>query len=72
MYTVILVEQYMSEARIQDFVKGRAQLLRPEFAESCKLSEPLVAEIQDLLKVFDAEIYILPHSRDSFSLIFAS
>ena len=45
-------------------------------AESCKRSEQFVAGVQGPLKgpgsfwVFNAQICILPHSRDSFSLIF--
>ena len=50
-------------------------------AESCRCSkaelcEQIVAGVQGLLKgpgsfwVFNAQICILPHSRDSFSLIF--
>ena len=44
-------------------------------AESCRRSEHSVAGVQGPLKgpgsfwVFDAEICILTHSRDSFSLI---
>ena len=45
-------------------------------AESCKQSEQFVARVQGPLKgpgsfwLFNVQIWILPHSRDSFSLIF--
>ena len=45
-------------------------------AESCEQSEQSAARVQSPLKgpgsfwIFNAQIYILTHSRDSFSLIF--
>ena len=70
-----------SQVRIQDLVKGRAPASEAEScqcseAELCEWSKQFVAGVQDLLKgpgnfwVFNAQICILQHSRDSFSLIF--
>ena len=67
--------------QIQDLVKGGPQLLRPKVADIAKRSCASEASIlrpgfQGPLKgpgsfwVFDAQICILTHSRDSFSLIF--
>ena len=53
-----------------------AESCRLSKAESHKLSEQFAAGVQGPLKgpgsfwVFNAQICILPHSRDSFSLIF--
>ena len=69
------------QVRIQDLVKGgapasEAESCRHSEAESRERSEHSVAGVQGLLKgpgsfwVFDAQICILTHSRDSFSLIF--
>ena len=69
------------QVRIQDLVKGgapasKAESCRHSEAESCERSEHSAARAQDPLKgpgsfwVFDAQICILTHSRDSFSLIF--
>ena len=66
------------QVRIQDLVKGGAP---PSEAESCRRSKAerskhSAAGVQGPLKgpgsfwVFDAQICILTHSRDSFSLIF--
>ena len=55
---------------------SEAKSCRHSEVESLKRSEQFVAEVQGLLKgpgsfwVFNAQKYILPHSRDSFSLIF--
>ena len=67
--------------RIQDLVKGGPQVLRLKVADVAKRSR--ASEVSNLrpgsrarLKgpgsfwVFNAQICILPHSRDSFSLIF--
>ena len=70
-----------SQVRIQDLVKGGAlgsevKSCRCSEAELCKWSEQFAAGVQGLLKgpgsfwVFNAQICFLPHSRDSFSLIF--
>ena len=71
-----------SQVRIQDLVKGggapasEAESCRHSEAESRKRSEHSAAGVQGPLKgpgsfwVFDAQICILTHSRDSFSLIF--
>ena len=66
--------------RIQDLVKGgpgsETESCRCSEVESCEQSKQFVARVQGLLKgpgsfwVFNAQICILPHSRDSFSLIF--
>ena len=67
--------------RIQYLVKGRgpaseAESCRHSEAESHEQSEQSVAGVQGPLKglgsfwVFNAQICILTHSRDSFSLIF--
>ena len=69
------------QARIQDLVKGggaasEIESCRHSEAELCKLSKLYVAGVQSPLKgpgsfwVFNDQICILPHSRDSFSLIF--
>ena len=69
------------QVRIQDLVKGgapasEAESCRHSEAESRERSEHSAAGVQGLLKgpgsfwVFDAQICILTHSRDSFSLIF--
>ena len=68
------------QVRIQDLVKGgapgsEAESCRHSEAESCERSEQIAAGVQGPLKgpgsfwVFNAQICILPHSRDSFSLI---
>ena len=67
---------------IQDFVKGapapEAESCQGSEAESCKWSKPFAAGVQGSLKgprsfwVFNTQIYILPHLRDSFFLIFDS
>ena len=69
-----------NQVQIQDFVKetpaSEAKSCQCSKAELCKQSEPLSAVVQGLLKdpvsfgVFNAQICILPHSRDSFFLIF--
>ena len=78
-YTCALVRG--AQVRIQDLVKGGAPASE---AESCRHSEVELRErsehsaagVQGPLKgpgsfwVFDAQICILTHSRDSFSLIF--
>ena len=54
---------------------SEAESCQPSEAELHERSEPLPAEVQGLLKdpgsfwVFNAQICILLHSRDSFSLI---
>ena len=69
------------QVRIQDLVKGgapasEAENCRRSKAESCERSEQSVAGVQGPLKgpgsfwVFNAQICILTHSIDSFSLIF--
>ena len=69
------------QVRIQDLVKGgapasEAESCRRSEAESRERSEHSAAGVQGPLKgpgsfwVFDAQICILTHSRDSFSLIF--
>ena len=69
------------QVRIQDLVKGRApgaeaESCRRSEAELREQSEQFAAGVQGPLKgpgsfwVFNAQICILPHSRDSFSLIF--
>ena len=69
------------QVRIQDLVKGggpasEAVHCRHSEAESRERSEQSVARVQGPLKapgsfwVFIAQICILTHSRDSFSLIF--
>ena len=69
------------QVRIQDLVKGgapgaEAESCRRSEAELHERSELLAAGVQGPLKgpgsfwVFNAQICILPHSRDSFSLIF--
>ena len=69
------------QVRIQDLVKGgapasEAESCRHSEAESRERSEHSAAGVQGPLKgpgsfwVFDAQICILTHSRDSFSLIF--
>ena len=71
----------MFQVRIQDLVKGgapasEAESCRHSEVESSERSEHSAAGVQGLLKgpgsfwVFDAQICILTHSRDSFSLIF--
>ena len=68
---------------IQDLVKGgapafAAESCRHSEADSHERSEQYVAGVQGLLKgpgsfwVFNAQICILTHSRDSFSLILTS
>ena len=72
-----------TQVRIQDFVKGgapasEAESCRRSEAESCERSEHSAAGVQGPLKgpgsfwvfFFGAQICILTHSRDSFSLIF--
>ena len=66
--------------RIQDLVGGgpasEAESCRHSEAESCERNEQSAAGVQGPLKgpgsfwVFNAQICILIHSRDSFSLIF--
>ena len=69
------------QVRIQDLVKGgtpasEAESCRCSEAESRERSEHSAAGVQGPLKgpgsfwIFDAQICILTHSRDSFSLIF--
>ena len=69
------------QVRIQDLVKGgapgaEAESCRRSEAELRERSEQFAAGVQGPLKgpgsfwVFNAQICILPHSRDSFSLIF--
>ena len=68
------------QVQIQDLVKGgpasEAKSCWHSRAESCEWSELSMARVQTPLKgpgsfwVFDAQIWILPHSRDSFSVIF--
>ena len=68
------------QVRIQDLVRGapasEAESCRRSEAELCKRSEQSAAGVQGPLKgpgsfwVFNAQIHILTHSRDSFSLIF--
>ena len=76
-YTVLVNIQ----VRIQDLVKGgapasEAESCRHSEAESRERSEHSAAGVQGPLKgpgsfwVFDTQICILTHSRDSFSLIF--
>ena len=76
----ILIDQ---QVRIQDLVKGgapgaEAESCRRSEVESCERSEQFAAGVQGPLKgpgsfwVFNAQICILLHSRDSFSLILAS
>ena len=71
----------VAQVRIQDLVKGggpasEAESCRRSEVESREQSEHSAAGVQGLLKgpgsfwVFDAQICILTHSRDSFSLIF--
>ena len=70
-----------AQVRIQDLVKGGAQLLRPKVADVAKRSR--ASEVSNLrpgsrarlraleaFGFFNAQICILTHSRDSFSLIF--
>ena len=67
-----------NQVRIQDLVKGghQAKSCQHSEAESHEQSEQFVAGVQGPLKGpgsfwdFNAQICILPHSRDSFSLIF--
>ena len=74
-------KQFHMQVRIQDLVKGGApgadaESCRCSEAESCERSEQFAAGVQGPLKgpggfwVSNAQICILPHSRDSFSLIF--
>ena len=55
---------------------SEAESCRHSEAESCEWSEQIAAGVQGPLEgpgsfwVFNAQICILPHSRDSFSLIF--
>ena len=73
-------EPAFSQMRIQDLVKGvpasEAESCRHSKVESRERSEQSVAGVQGPLKgpgsfwVFNAQICILTHSRDSFSLIF--
>ena len=67
--------------RIQDLVKGgppasEAESCQHSKAELCERSEQSAAGVQGPLKgpgsfwVFNTQICILTHSRDSFSLIF--
>ena len=69
------------QVRIQDLVKGgppasEAEICQRSEAESRERSEQSAARVQGTLKgpgsfwVFNAQICILTHSRDSFSLIF--
>ena len=68
------------QARIQDLVKGgpasEIESCQHSDAELCKQSKLYAAGVQSPLKgpgsfwVFNDQICILPHSRDSFSLIF--
>ena len=73
--------QWLFQVRIQDLVKGgapasAAECCRRSEAESRERSEQYAAGVQGPLKgpgsfwVFNAQICILTHSRDSFSLIF--
>ena len=61
--------------RIQDLVKGGGPASAAE-SEAAERSEQYAAGVQGPLKgpgsfwVFNAQICILTHSRDSFSLIF--
>ena len=77
----ITLSNFIYQVRIQDLVKGgapasEAESCRRSEAESCEQSEHSAAGVQGPLKgpgsfwVFDAQISILTHSRDSFSLIF--
>ena len=77
----LMVPMYEHQVRIQDLVKGgapgaEAESCRRSEVESCEGSEQFAAGVQGPLKgpgsfwVFNAQICILPHSRDSFSLIF--
>ena len=53
------------------FGQGEPQLLRPKVADVAKLSRvSKVSILQPGFRVFDAQICIFTHSRDSFSLIF--
>ena len=76
-----ILAETLNQVRIQDLVKGgapasAAESCRRSEAESRKRSEQYVAGVQGPLKgpgsfwVFNAQICILTHSRDSFSLIF--
>ena len=76
-----LSHQEISQVRIQDLVKGgapasEAESCRHSEVESREQSEQSAAGVQSPLKgpgsfwVFNAQICILTHSRDSFSLIF--
>ena len=80
-YVISCTSCESKQVRIQDLVKGgapasEAESCRHSEAESCERSEHSVAGVQGPLKgpgsfwVFDAQICILTHSRDSFSLIF--
>ena len=72
-----LVLPFLNQVRIQDLVKGGAPASE---AKNCRRSEAVceqsVAGVQGPLKgpgsfwVFNAQICILTHSRDSFSLMF--
>ena len=61
---------------IQDLINGGPKILRPKVAELYKWSKQSTPGVQGPLKgpgsiwVFNAQICILTHSRDSFSLIF--
>ena len=77
----IKLTRKFKQVRIQDLVKGgapasEAEKCRRSEAESCERSKQSVAGVQGPLKgpgsfwVFNAQICILTHSRDSFSLIF--
>ena len=70
-----------SQVRIQDLVKGGPQVLRPKVADVAKRSRASEASnlrpgsrarlrALEAFRFFNAQICILPHSRDSFSLIF--
>ena len=76
-----LAMSLLEQVRIQDLVKGgapgaEAESCRRSEAELRERSEQFAAGVQGPLKgpgsfwVFNAQICILPHSRDSFSLIF--
>ena len=79
---VKIVAIRLQQVRIQDLVKGEgapaseAESCQRSEAKSRERSEQSVARVQGPLKgpgsfwVFNAQICILTHSRDSFSLIF--
>ena len=80
-YICVFHVHMSGQVRIQDLVKGgapasEAESCRRSEVESRERSEHSVAGVQGPLKgpgsfwVFDAQICIFTHSRDSFSLIF--